>query len=273
MKKFEGFLLCTDLDGTLLRNDKTISKENLRAIDYFKQEGGLFTFVTGRMPFYISDLCEIVKPNAPFGCVNGGGVYDYTARRYLWTKPLSRRIFELLAYAQERFDGIGYQVTTFDRTYFCSENSAMAEFRRLTGVPNLTCRFDEVEEPIAKIVFGEMEEDRVEVLKAILHAHPLAKEFDFVRSEKILYEILPKNINKGVSLTKLTEQLCLDPNKTIAVGDYHNDIPMLRVAKLGVAVANACPEAKAAANYITVSNEEHAIANIVEELERGVLPL
>ena len=52
---FDGILICTDLDGTLLANDKSISDENLRAIEYFKENGGYFTFVTGRTPFYTAD--------------------------------------------------------------------------------------------------------------------------------------------------------------------------------------------------------------------------
>ena len=53
MKKFDGILICTDLDGTILDDNKNISAENLDAIEYFKSEGGLFNFVTGRMPFYV----------------------------------------------------------------------------------------------------------------------------------------------------------------------------------------------------------------------------
>ena len=49
-------IIALDLDGTLLRNDKTISEENLHAIEYFKQEGGLFTFVTGRPPMIVRDI-------------------------------------------------------------------------------------------------------------------------------------------------------------------------------------------------------------------------
>ena len=48
-----------------------------KAIEYFKAEGGYFTFITGRMPFYVSYAVENVKPNVPIGCVNGGGVYDF----------------------------------------------------------------------------------------------------------------------------------------------------------------------------------------------------
>ena len=51
MGKFDGILICTDLDGTLYKNDKTISEKNKAAIEYFKREGGSFTFVTGRLPY------------------------------------------------------------------------------------------------------------------------------------------------------------------------------------------------------------------------------
>ena len=54
MGKFDGILICTDLDGTILKNDKTISNRNIEAMEYFKKEGGYFTFVTGRMPFFVS---------------------------------------------------------------------------------------------------------------------------------------------------------------------------------------------------------------------------
>ena len=77
MKTFEGILICTDLDGTLLRNDKSISRENSEAIEYFKANGGRFTFVTGRMPYFSQKAREMINPNAPIGCINGGGVYDY----------------------------------------------------------------------------------------------------------------------------------------------------------------------------------------------------
>jgi len=59
----------------------------------------------------------------------------------------------------------------------------------------------------------------------------------------------------------------------VAIGDYYNDVAMLRAAGLSVAVANAVDEVKAVADYVTVSNEEHAIARVIEELDRGILKL
>ena len=122
-------------------------------------------------------------------------------------------------------------------------------------------------------MFGDDDTERIERLDALLRAHPNAEHFDFIRSEKTLYEILPKGIHKGVALQKMCEHLGLSMEKTVAAGDYNNDIGMLRVAKCGVAVANATEETKAVADHITVSNEEHAIAQIIKDIENGVIAI
>lgn len=269
MGKFDGILICTDLDGTLLRNDNTISEENLKAIEFFKLEGGTFTFITGRMPFFVSNMYNAVKPNAPFGCVNGGGLYDYQKGEYVWMSVMPDNVTELIKCVDEKFPHIGIQVNTFYKTYFCKENETMKNFRKSTKLPNLVCRYNEVSEPIAKIVFGSESDEEILHIKETLMAHPLAKEFDFIRSEKTLFEILPKGVGKGTAITKLTEYLGFDINKTVAIGDYDNDISMFKTAKIGIAVSNACKAAIEAADYITVSNEEDAIAKVIYDLQNG----
>ncbi|MBQ8310822.1 MAG: HAD family phosphatase [Clostridia bacterium] len=273
MGKFDGLLICSDLDGTLLRNDKSVSEENLNAIEHFEREGGLFTFITGRMPFFVEDIYNTVRPNAPIGCINGGGIYDYRKQKYLWTRELARDALALVEYADRSIPGLGIQVNTFDKIYFSRENEAMVYFREATGMPNLVAHYWDVHEPIAKIVFGDTREDAILELQALLNNHPLAYRFDFIRSEKMLYEILPKGVSKGSVLLKMAELLGIDPRCTIGIGDYNNDIELLRVAGLGVAVANARPEVKAIADHVTVSNESHAIARIIMNLENGDFPL
>ena len=273
MKKFEGILICTDLDGTLLKTDKSISKENLDAIEYFKSEGGIFTFITGRMPFTAYDMCEWIKPNAPIGCINGGGIFDYDTKSYVYTYELPRAALEIVEDVWQKLPEIGYQVNTFDAIYFPRDNSAMEAFRRATGYPYVKKHHTEVDEPMAKVVFGTESEKAMQKLIKHLSSHPMASEFDFIRSERKLYEILPKGSSKGSVLPRLAEHLGVDMKKTIGVGDYNNDISMLLAAEVGVAVANATPEAKAAADYITVSNDEHAIARIITDIESGDLKI
>lgn len=271
MKPFEGILLCTDLDGTLLNSRHTVSPENLAAIEYFKAGGGYFTFMTGRMPFFASDIYEAVQPNAPFGCINGGGVFDHRTGHYVWTQPADPSVMELVACVDRELPTVGIQVNTFDGIYFCKESPAMVYFRDVTGAENVVRPYREITEPVAKILFGSHEEEEIQQLAALLQAHPLAERFDFIRSEKSLYEILPKGVSKGTMLERVAEHLGVPLAKTVALGDYNNDIAMLKTAKLGVAVSNACADAKAAADHITVSNDEHAVAQVITDLECGRL--
>lgn len=262
-------LFCTDLDGTLYSDDKTVSRENLDAIEYFKSEGGLFTFITGRVPQTATGICDIVKPNAPYGCINGGGIYDPQENKYLWSLTLGRETLELVRTVDEQLPEVGIQLNTKETIYFNKDNSAMVRFRELTGLPNIYRHYADVSEEILKVVFAHEDCKQIALLRELLYNHPMADSFDFIQSEKTLYEILPKGASKGAVLLKLSEILNIEVKNTVTVGDYYNDVSMLRAAGMGFAVANALEDVKRCANYVTVSNNNHAIAAIVDGLDRG----
>ena len=269
MGKFDKVLICTDLDGTLYRDNKTISEENKAAIEYFKREGGSFTFVTGRLPYYSADAFDAVRPNVPYGCINGGGIYDGENKKYIWTMETPLLALELVRCIDEAIADLGIQICGFDKTYFARENSATVRFREVTGIPNYTCDYRTFTEPLAKIILCSEEEEKILSIKAMLERHKDFDKFDFIRSERTFYEILPKGVHKGLAVERLARYLDIDMKRTIAVGDYDNDAAMLRAAGWGIAVANASAAALAAADIVTVSNEENAIARIIEDLEIG----
>ncbi len=271
MGKFEGILICTDLDGTLLSSDKKISKENLDAIEYFKANGGYFTFITGRMPFYAQFVYQTINPNCPFGCNNGGALYDHRRQEYIWRLELDETALKLADEVSKQLPEIGWHIAAFEHTYFCVDTPYMEGFRQRANVAHLTRGDRPDREPMAKIAFCDQDFQLVSQAKERIDAHPLAGHFEMIRSEDSIYEIMPIGANKGTAFKKLTELLKLDPQNTIAIGDYNNDVKMLEAAGCGVAVANASPEAKAVADYITVSNDEHAIAAVINALERGEL--
>ena len=122
---------------------------------------------------------------------------------------------------------------------------------------------------IAKVLLMT-EADRIEELAEALLSHPLSSEFAFVQSAKQYYEILPRGASKGALLLRLAEMLGVSQSKTVAVGDNHNDVSMIRAARLGVAVANATPPAKSAADLVLdVTNEQDAIAHLIAHLENS----
>ena len=270
MKKFEGMLFCTDLDGTLYNDDKIVSRQNLDAIEYFKSEGGFFTFITGRVPATTKDIYNIVKPNAPYGCGNGAGIYDGLQDKYLWSMEISSDVIELVREVDREFPEMGIQYNTVNDIYFNKDNLAMQYFRKVTGFPYKYCPYEQIEEKVIKVVFAHQNTEQMIALEEFLQSHPKADQFDFIRSERILYEILPKGASKGGALLKMAELLGIDKSRTIAVGDYNNDISMIKAAGAGFAVANAIDEVKAVADHITASNNDHAIAAIVDGLDKGL---
>ena len=269
--RFDGYMICTDLDGTLLRTDKSISEENLKAIRYFEKRGGIFTFITGRMPYFSGEICEMLNAKAPYGCINGGGVYDPVAGRYLYVRTCERSVLDLVAFVDEHFPAIGIQINTPEHLYFCKENPAMEVFRRRTHTPFTPKAYRDIDEPIAKVTFGDLSDENIRELMQLPRLHPLGSTFDFVHPERMLFEILPRGIDKGVAFCHLGELYGIRPSYRIAIGDYDNDIPMLKAAGIRVAVSNASDGLKAVADHITVSNDEHAIAHLIESLENGTL--
>lgn len=271
MKKFEGILICTDLDGTLLRADKSVSKENLEKIEYFKAEGGLFTFVSGRVPSAARKLYDTVHPNAPIGCFNGGGVYDFETDTFLHFSPLPEESLILTELVDREMPDVGIQLNTARNVYFCKDNPAQQDFRAATGLPYKVCPYRNRSEDVGKMIFLHREKEVLERLEKLLTTHPLSEHFDFIRSERTIFEILPKGASKGAALARIAASCGVDLGRTVAIGDYDNDVSMLKAAAIGVAVSNASEAAKCAADYTTVSNEEHAIARVISDLDGGYI--
>ena len=187
MKKFDGIMICTDLDGTLIGSDGKISKENLDAIEYFKANGGFFTFITGRVPLIAKEIYEIIEPNIPFGCINGAGIYDHKAGKYIWTAELSEGFREILEAVEQNMPEMGIQINTASGIYIAKDSPAMQPFYDILGNRGLPCDYKTFDEPIAKIIFADNDVNEINKLMNLLHSHPQAEKFDFIRSELTLY--------------------------------------------------------------------------------------
>ncbi len=264
MNKFEKILLATDLDGTLLRNDKSISKENLDAIEYFRSEGGMFTFITGRVPSAAKHIYDILKIDVPAGCINGGGIFDYGKNEMLRTQPLDKSAFELIEFTEKEFESIGTEVVLWNRAYFSKKNAFTEKHRIDEKFEDLTLNYRDVKEDVSKILFAD-EGKVLEELEKVIKNHPLAENFSFLRTDEHYFEILPKGTDKSNAIEKIAK-IC-GAGTTVAVGDNDNDALMVKKADVGFAVSNATEKTKSCADFVTVSNEEHAIAKVIEKLE------
>lgn len=259
MKKYEGILICSDIDCTATASDGNISKENIEAVKYFTENGGSFTFVSGRHPREMMPIKNQFDINIPLLALNGSVVYDFNKKEYLYSALLDES-------ANEPFD---YIVNTYpellSEVLIKKQDNAYEFIRgRKTTLEEIIDIFHKVEK---NEVFFHLDDEEITVnlRRNFLKNEQYTQKFDFVRSWPTCFEILPIDGNKGSGVRVLKEYLG-NITKTVCIGDYENDISMIKYADVGYAVANACEELKEAADKITVSRDESALAKIISEL-------
>lgn len=268
MGKFDGILIVSDLDGTLLNCEKEISAENRRAIAYFEAEGGHFTYISGRVARCLAPILQMLTPPIPVGC-NNGMVYDPNAGEWVDFTAMSPEVFPLVEDVLEKCPDAGVVVMGKKHVYFSKRDPIGDRFRKIVGLSERYDGIKDIKEPFCKVLFAYPEE-KFDDLKAVVDGHPLAQSYEIVRSDPQYYEVMPRGCNKGRALALIAAHLGVSPKRTIAVGDNENDITMFQAAELGIAVANAAPGAKEAADMVLeVSNQQHAIAEIIARIADG----
>ena len=270
MGKFDGMLLCTDLDDTLLTDNKQVSEKNRKAIDYFKSEGGLFTFSTGRVPMGARLILEYVVPNAPIVCFNGGGIYDFSENKILWSRKLDSDAISAVEYVDRRLDFVGIEICTEEKIYFSRINAKVREHQVLEKLPDNDLDYHDIPEVWQKVLFMT-EEHELNTVRRTISESPFADKYTFVQSSPWYYELLPKNSTKGDGLIQLGKLCGIDRSHIIAVGDNENDLEMVKMAGVGIAVENAIPIVKNSADYVTADNNSDAIAKVIYDLENGII--
>ena len=266
MAKFDGLLLCTDLDDTLLTDDKRVSEENIAALQYFMENGGLFTFATGRVPEGARLMLQYIVPNAPMVCFNGGAIYDYASEKFIWQAELNDRAEGAIAYVEKNFPPAGIEVCTDSQVYFCRVNRIVEEHKRMENFPDNDRDYHDIHETWRKVMFMVEEKD-IEPLKNVIAESPYANDFTYMRSSPWYYELLPKGATKGAGMLRLAKLLGIRPENTIGMGDNENDLSLVQDTGLGIAVANAADCIKKAATMLTVDNNSHAVSAVVKYLE------
>ncbi|HLO04123.1 MAG TPA: Cof-type HAD-IIB family hydrolase [Symbiobacteriaceae bacterium] len=266
-------LIVTDIDGTLVDRHQRVHDRNLAAIARFQAAGGLVTLGTGRIEASAQPYVDQIRANAPAILYNGVRIVDFQSGQVLADTLLPSTVTGLLlalletAY-KDQVDPILYsagspKIRGPNPVLDAYQLKDRLQCETVGDLRSLT------QSPISKIlVIGAPE--TLEALDRAVQALVPPGLVTTVRSEPTYLEFLPYGASKGSALRQLAQALGIDVAQVIAIGDQLNDLEMIRQAGLGVAVANAHPLLKEAADYICLaSNEEGAVA---EAIERFCLP-
>lgn len=301
---FDGYLLCTDCDGTLTDMESRLSDENIAAIRHFQEEGGLFTLATGRYPKYVNRFEGQFYPNTYLIMGNGSTllapvipekdrekVKGIVSPSYEEPVLIEEIVFSCLPREEILFmtgtcgcslmftdlrnrseswmtaEGDAFWNNVFQETEHDLERWMSRIDKRYQEWKVRPDDTDKADLPHKVIFVFETEEM---TLRAKERARKQFPDRTFERSWPCGLELLPPGSGKGGAVRRLREILAREGRpvkKVICAGDYENDASMLREADIGYATANATKECLAAADRITVSCDEHAIAVIIREME------
>ncbi len=266
MGKYSGYLLLSDMDGTLLDSDGSVSADNRKAISEFVDGGGLFTIATGRTHYAAWPHVHDIGINCPAILLNGGSIYDFSKEKQLYAKKLQRSdVDAFIPLLQAAFPSVAVLV-------FEEENVAiLSGIEILWEVPEPerahfypACLADMVENPQKIVILCEKKD--AGNLSEFMKDHADIKNTEMVQSAEACYELLPKNVSKGQALKWLGRHLGIEKEKILAIGDYGNDTEMIRFAGIGGAPSNAHPEVLAEADYIVCHHTESAIADFIRQV-------
>jgi Cof subfamily protein (haloacid dehalogenase superfamily) len=260
-----GVLLVSDMDGTLVTGNFTIPQRNLEAIERFKQKGGTFAIATGRANTSVEKFNSILNLTTPAILYNGSAIYDLEKHEFILSKYLPESARILVKQAIKLFPEIGVEVLGDGRIYVVNSNIWTERHTSNESVEYDITHADSIKVGWNKVLFAG-EYSRLQELCKYTESY-INDGWDFVFSDPKYYEMLPAGVSKGSSLKILAEMLKISHNNVMAIGDYFNDLTMIKEAAVGAAPAGAPSEIKEQADIVVGSCEDGAVADFIEYIE------
>ncbi|HEY4029782.1 MAG TPA: HAD family hydrolase [Caulobacteraceae bacterium] len=258
-------IIATDLDGTLLRADHSISPRTRAAIRAAQDAGITVAFVTARPPRDIRRLIDEAGLSGVAVCSNGAILYDAGAGAVLRHSQLGAELGRVLihdlraaepdiAFATEHGHKLGLE-PHFPPLFAETVHD---------HVPRVACALELCEEEPTKLIVHHPRHGAdalAERIRAVVGGRG-----EVTHSGWPIVEIGPLGVSKASGLAWLCAELDAPASQVIAFGDMPNDIPMLAFAGRAVGVANAHPDVLAVAHEVTASNEEDGVAQVIERI-------
>jgi Cof subfamily protein (haloacid dehalogenase superfamily) len=261
-------LVASDLDGTLLRPDRTLSTRTVRVLREVVRAGIVLVLVTARPPRTVRPLARELRAEGLAICCNGALIYDLDGERVVHHTPCEPEVVERLVVGlREAAPGVRFAFELGEQ-YGCEPGYAEWNPRVWGEAPLVDDALTLCTTPVTKVLARHPEIDRDTLLE--LTRMVGGPSIGVTHSGAPFVEVAAAGVHKAWALEWLADSLGIRAHDAVAFGDMPNDLAMLRWAGLGVAVANAHPDVLAAADEVTLSHAEDGVAVTLERrlLER-----
>ena len=257
-------LVVSDVDGTLVTTDKTLTPRAIAAVARLHRRGIAFSICSSRPPFGQRMLIAPLQLSLPFGGYNGGSIVNpdlSPVEEKLLSPGAARATIEMLeAHGVDSiwvFTGNAWLIGDRAGDY------VDLEIHTIATEPTVVSSFDGHLDAVSKIVGASREHERI--AECVTAGQTLlAGRASVARSQAYYCDVTPPGIDKGRLVDLLALRLGLPREEIAALGDMGNDVEMFRRAGLPIAMANATPEVKGLAEAVTLSNDADGFAVAIE---------
>ncbi|MFV0519157.1 MAG: Cof-type HAD-IIB family hydrolase [Lachnospirales bacterium] len=260
-------LVVLDIDGTLINSERKITEETKKYIKIANEKGVKFMIASGRTPYGVLPIAKEIELEKMGGYIlafNGGCCINCEDMTTLYEEKINKEeIVEIYNFAKEK----NVPMVTYNKDTLYTPNESTNYIELEARLNNLKLHktenfLEEVNFDFPKVLYLEEGEILEKIEKETKEKFSNLTVF---RSEPFFLEICPNNIHKATGIAKVLDILKIDVKDVIAIGDGYNDLTMIEFAGLGVAMGNAKDELKKIANYVTGTNDEDGIVQVIKK--------
>lgn len=256
-------LVATDLDGTLLRSDRTVSPRTAATLERAHEAGLPVVFVTGRPLRWAAEVFDHVGAHGLVIAANGALVYDVGTREVRLQRTIpADDVAAVTAAVRAEFPGTGFAVERLDG-FMVEDHAAYQPQHELAPDVRRVPLAELVTEPVQKLLVRNPGTQADDYAPRVQELAGDVVEVTFSNGDDLL-EISARGVTKASTLAILCEELGVQPGEVVALGDMPNDVAMLEWAGTSYAMADAHPLAVAAASHRAPSNDDDGVAVVIE---------
>lgn len=270
---FDGYLLASDIDGTLLDNGY-INPRNIEKIKFFVNEGGAFAIATGRSVGAVSMVTDVIDCIGPSVVANGAMIYDYNSQEIIKEYLLPECDKRVVGFVINISSDIGVEIHSGKNVLVANATSETDDHEQYEKLSVEKMPLSEaIKYSWTKVLFAFSDaEKRAEIRNQIMGLNIESDLFDTIAyidgRTRYYLEVVPKGISKADSLQNLCSLLGIKKGGFFAIGDYYNDLTMLKNADISATTAEAPDEIKQCADFVGGSCKNGAVADFIEYLTK-----
>lgn len=271
MGLFDGCLLACDVDGTLLTNDY-LPERNIEKIKYFVSEGGIFSLATGRTAGAVSAVTDKIDCISASVVANGSMIFDFQNDTAIYELSVPDSDKPIVKAVLDGCKTVGIEAHCGKRVLVLQKSGETDDHEKYENLDAFSLDYDDaLRYNWNKVIYLFANEDESRVVKQIISRFEHSSQFVDTSAvidgrRRYYFEHVPKGVSKAATLRLLCEKLNVKKGCCFAIGDYYNDLEMLKTADISAALADSPQDVKSVADTVVCDVKNGAVADFIDYL-------